>query len=199
MANYVSMVQELYVAYFSRPADPAGLAFWANNLENKVVTYEDIAASFAQTAEYRATYFDTEHSVLVHEIYDNLFGRAPEKTGLDFWIKALDSGAMTIGNMVTTVAAGAQGADQFAFNAKVGVAVAFTNRVDTPQERAAYDGAAANMIAINYLAGVKDLMTGELGRDPGSIDLAIARMSGSLSSLDPIELVGVAEPAYPVI
>ena len=198
MANYVSMVQELYVAYFSRPADPKGLAFWTDNLENKVVTYDQIAASFAETAEYKTTYFEVDKTVLVNEIYDNLFGRPAEQVGLDFWINALESGAMTIDNMVTTVAQGAQGADQFAFNAKVGVAVAFTARVNTPQEIAAYDGARANMIAINYLAGVTNMITGDLASDPGSIDLAIDRMSATPSAFDPIALVGVAEPVYPV-
>jgi len=193
MANYVSKVQELYVAYFSRPADPDGLAFWTDLLERQVVTHAEIAAAFAETAEYRATYFDTDHRVLVQEIYDNLFGRGPETAGLDFWVKALDSGAMTVDNMVTMVAAGAQGSDQFAFNAKIGVAIAFTNRIDTPQEKAAYNGEAANMIAINYLAGVKDLITGDLARDPGSIDLAIARMSGSPAAMAELQLVGVAE------
>ena len=192
MANFVSKVQELYVAYFSRPADPDGLAFWTDLLARQVVTHEEIAAAFAQTAEYKTTYFDTDHRVLIQEIYDNLFGRGPEPTGLEFWVKALDSGAMTIDNMVTMVAAGAQGADQFAFNAKIGVAVAFTNRIDTPQEKAAYSGEAANMIAINYLAGVRDMITGDLARDPGAIDLAIARMSGSPAAMDDILLVGVA-------
>ena len=198
MANYVSMVQELYVAYFSRPADPKGLAFWTDKLENKIVTHEEIAASFAQTGEYKAAYFEVDKTVLVNEIYDNLFGRPAEQRGLDFWVNALETGAMTVDNMVTMVAKGAQGADQFAFNAKVGVAVAFTARVDTLQEIAAYDGAAANMIAINYLAGVTNMITGDLARDPGSIDLALARMNGSPFALDPIELVGMAEPAWPV-
>ena len=106
---------------------------------------------------------------------------------------------MTVDNMVTMVAKGAQGSDQFAFNAKVGVAVAFTARVDTPQEIAAYDGAAANIIAINYLAGVTNMITGDLARDPGSIDLALARMNGSPFGLDTIELVGVADPVGPVV
>jgi len=198
MANFVSKVQELYVAYFSRPADPDGLAFWTELLERQVVTHEEIAAAFAETSEYRATYFDTDHRVLVQEIYDNLFGRGPETTGLEFWVKALDTGAMTVDNMVTMVAAGAQGADQFAFNAKVGVAIAFTDRIDTPQEKAAYSGEAANMIAINYLAGVKDVFTGDLARDPGAIDLAIARMNGSPAAMDELQLVGVADAGAPV-
>lgn len=194
MANFVSQVQELYVAYFSRPADPDGLKFWVDNLENKVVTHEQIAAAFAETAEYKATYSGTDHRELVHEIYDNLFSREPEPTGLDFWVKALDSGAMTVDNMVTMVAAGAQGTDQFAFNAKLGVAIKFTDRIDTPQEKTAYSGEAALMIAINYLAGVKNLITGDLATDPGAIDLAIARMMGSPTALDDVELVGVADP-----
>lgn len=198
MANFVNMVQELYVAYFSRPADPAGLAFWTDKLENKVVDYDTIAASFAETDEYKAAYAGSDKQELVAEIYGNLFNRAPEQRGLDFWVNALETGAMTVGNMVTTVAKGAQGSDQFAFNAKIGVAAAFTSRIDTPQEQAAYDGAAANMIAINYLAGVKDFITGDLARDPGAIDLAIARMS-STWAFSELELVGVGEPAGPVM
>jgi len=199
MANFVNMVQELYVAYFSRPADPAGLAFWTDKLENRVVDYDTIAANFAQTAEYKAAYSAVDNQALVEEIYGNLFNREPEQGGLDFWVNALETGAMTVGNMVTTVAQGAQGSDQFALNAKIGVAAAFTSRIDTPQEQAAYDGQAANMIAINYLAGVKDFITGDLARDPGAIDLAIARMSATFGATDPIELVGVAEPAAPVL
>lgn len=193
MANYVSKVQELYVAYFSRPADPDGLAFWSDNLENQVVSHQDIAAAFAQTSEYRSAYGNTDNRELVQDIYNNLFGRPAEAKGLEFWVNALASGAMTVDNMVTTVAAGAQGADQFAFNAKVGVAIAFTARVNTPQEKTAYSGDAANMIAINYLAGVKDLMSGAIASDPGNIDLAIARM-GAPFAMDEIELVGVAGP-----
>lgn len=193
MADYVNDVQELYVAYFGRPADPAGLAFWSEKLQDKVVSHDDIAAAFAQTGEYRAAYGHLDTRAVVQEVYDNLFSRPAEETGLNFWINALDTGAMTIDNMVTMVAMGAQGTDQFAFNAKVAVAEAFTDRIDTPQERAAYAGDASNSIAINYIAGVKDLISAAIARDPGNIDMAIARMSSPATAADEVQLVGVGD------
>ncbi|HEX8787691.1 MAG TPA: DUF4214 domain-containing protein, partial [Telluria sp.] len=49
-------VEQLYVAYFSRPADPAGLTYWANVLGTNPNGYQTISAAFAGSAEYQAAY-----------------------------------------------------------------------------------------------------------------------------------------------
>ena len=38
MATYTDAIQKLYVAYFNRPADPAGLAFYADKLATNATT-----------------------------------------------------------------------------------------------------------------------------------------------------------------
>lgn len=180
--DYVNEVQKLYVAYFSRPADPAGLNFWANNLATNPNGYQEIAQAFSTSAEYRASYGGLDNRAVVAEVYENLFGRPGEAAGIDFWTNALNNGSLNIGNVVTGVASGAQGSDRVAFNAKVGVSTQFTNRIDTDAEKAAYTGTKLQ-IAIDYIANVKNLETGAMYSDPGQIDEAIARIVGSPSGM----------------
>jgi hypothetical protein len=184
-------VEQLYVAYFSRPADPAGLTYWSNVLGTNPNGYQTISAAFAGSAEYQAAYAGMDNATVVNAVYEHLFGRAAESAGQTYWANLLNQHAITIDNVVTDIAAGAQGSDLFAYNAKVAVATAFTGRIDTAAEQAAYSGSAANQIAINYLANVKDLQTAAAGMDPGNIDNAIAQIvgthTGSLSA--PIHVV----------
>ena len=180
--DYINEVQKLYVAYFSRPADPAGLTFWANNLATNPNGYQEIAQAFSTSAEYQATYGGQDNRAVVAEVYENLFGRPGEAAGIDFWTNALNNGSLNIGNVVTGVAAGAQGDDRIAFNAKVGVSTNFTARIDTDAEKAAYTGA-KTAIAVDYIAQVKSLQTGAMYSDPGQIDAAIARIVGTPSGM----------------
>ena len=177
--DQIKDIQELYVAYFSRPADPAGLDYWADQLDNNPNVYQDIAAAFSVSAEYRATYADMDNRAIVSEVYEHLFGRVAESAGVDYWAAALDNRTITIDNVVTQIADGAQGADSLAFTSKVDVAAAFTNRVDTDVEMVAYSGARANQIAIDYIAGVRDLPSAADHLDTDNIDDAIAHIVGT--------------------
>lgn len=176
-------VQELYVAYYSRPADPAGLAFWKQQLDTNPNFYADIATAFSTSAEYQATYGGMSNREVVAEIYRNLFSREGDAAGIDFWTNALDTGALTWGNAVIGISDGRQGTDGIIYNAKVSVAEAFTTRIDTDAEKAAYSGAMANQIAIDYISKVDSFQDGATYIDPGQIDMAIAQIVGTPSGL----------------
>lgn len=180
--DYVNEVQKLYVAYFSRPADPGGLAFWTSQLQRNANAYQDISLAFSKSNEYLATYGGMGNRAVVAEVYENLFGRVGEAAGIDFWTNAWNNGAINIGNVVTGIAAGAQNNDRIAYNAKVGVSTLFTNRLDTDAERAAYQGA-RTQVAVDYIAQVNSLETGATYSDPGLIDAAIARIVGTPTAL----------------
>lgn len=152
--QYDNAIQQLYVAYFNRPADASGIAHWANFMSNGG-TAAQISAAFAQSLEYQTTYSQSTYAGIVTQVYTNLFGRSPDATGLAFWVKALQNKDMTVDNMVTTIAAGAQTTDKVAFDSKVKVAVAFTNALDTPAEMAGYAGAKANDAAKALLSTIK--------------------------------------------
>lgn len=184
-------VEQLYVAYFSRPADNAGLAFWANVLATDPNGYQTISSAFAGSAEYKATYSGMDNAAVVSAVYEHLFGRPAEAAGVTFWSTQLNAHNITIDNVVTQIAAGAQGTDAFAYNAKVNVATAFTARLATDGAQASYTGDAANKIAINYIENVKDLQTAAAGMDPGNMDLTIAQIVGlhTGSVANPVHIV----------
>jgi hypothetical protein len=174
-----TQVEQLYVAYFSRPADPAGLSYWANILATDPVGYQKISSAFSASQEYKAAYAGMDNNGVVSAVYAHLFGRPAETAGVNYWADLLNQHKITIDNVVTQIAAGAQGTDLFAYNAKVAVASSFTSHIDTAAERTAYSGDAANKIAIDYLAGVKDLQSAAAGMDPGNIDNTIATIVGT--------------------
>ena len=177
-------VQELYVAYFSRPADPDGLAFWKMQLTNHPDLYADVSLAFATSAEYQASFGGMDHRAFVGQIYRNLFSREADTAGMDFWTNALASGAIDFSNAVLGIADGRQGSDRIVYNAKVSVAENFTVRIDTEVEKAAYSGAAATQIAVDYIAGVNSFAAGATYIDPGQIDSAIARIVGIPTGID---------------
>jgi hypothetical protein len=176
MADNTNAVEKLYVAYFSRPADSAGLTFWNNELNVNPNGLQEISANFAASAEYKAAYAGMTNAQVVSTVYQHLFGRAAEQAGVDFWAHALDTHAMTIDNVVTQIAAGALSTDLFAYNAKVSVATTFTAHLDTAAEQQAYSGDAANKIAIDFIATVKDLQSAAAASDPGQIDAVISQI-----------------------
>jgi trimeric autotransporter adhesin len=156
MGVYTAAVQQLYVAYFNRPADVAGLAYWEGVVANAKGSTAAVSAAFAGSAEYKAAYANMDAYHVVAQVYQNLFGHAPDLPGLNFWGQALLAGQMTVDNVVTQIAAGAQGSDMTAYNNKVAAATAFTVALDTPAEVLAYSGDAANAAAKTFISGVTD-------------------------------------------
>lgn len=90
-ADYTNVVQQLYVSYYGRPGDPAGLSFWASylaagsaptDLTSFVAAYGTNAAvktvmeNFGTSAESVALY-GTSNIAIVNAIYQNLFNRPP--------------------------------------------------------------------------------------------------------------------------
>lgn len=175
-------IQKLYISYFSRPADFAGLDYWKGQLAANPNALQEMSRHFSVSKEYLDTYAGMDNRAKVAEVYDNLFGRQAEAAGVDYWANLLNNNQITIDNMVTQIAAGAQGTDQFAYNAKVAAASSFTERLDLPNERTAYSGTAANKIAVDWITGIKDLQSAATAMDPGVIDTVIARIVGSGST-----------------
>lgn len=156
MALHTTAIQQLYVAYFSRPADSGGLAWWEGVVANAKGDTSMISAEFAASDEYRQTFAGKSHVEIVRTIYMNLFGREAEKAGIDFWVKALDQRLMRIDAVVAEIAKGARNDDLKAFNNKVSAATAFTAALDTYPERASYSGDEALVAAKAFIRSVTD-------------------------------------------
>ena len=189
--DYKNEVQKLYVAYFSRPADVAGLNYWTGILSGNPAGYELISHTFATSPEYQAAYAGMSNAQVVDTVYMHLFSRHAESGGLAYWTDLLNRNVISVDNVVRDVSKAALNQDKFAYDAKVAVAGAFTTRLDLPSEQKAYAGA-NNKLAIDYVANVKDLQTAAAGMDPGNIDGVINKMLATPVGMDGhAELVGV--------
>jgi Ca2+-binding RTX toxin-like protein len=86
-------VARLYETLFDRAADADGLNFWVSNLENGTVELKDVAKGFLRSVEYALKGDGTNtNTVFVENLYTQLFNRASDAPGLEFWVAALDSG-----------------------------------------------------------------------------------------------------------
>lgn len=102
-----ALITQLYIGYFDRAPDPAGLAYWTD-LVAQGQSIPAIAGYFAQQPEFKAIYGDPglgtfEPMNFVIKVYQNLFDRMPEPEGLAYWTAQLTSGAVAPGQLVATV------------------------------------------------------------------------------------------------
>jgi hypothetical protein len=152
--TYYENIQKLYVAYFNRPADVAGLAYWEGVVETANGNTASVSAAFANEAEYKTAFAGMSNADIVNKVYTNLFGRTADAAGRDYWANLLDKKQITIDQVVTKIAEGAQTTDLTAYTNKVRAATAFTAALDTTSEANGYRGDAANAIAKTFLSGV---------------------------------------------
>ena len=182
MALTASQVELLYVAFYNRPADPAGLAYW----ESSSATYGQAANYFGASPEYTAMFTGLTNTQVVAQVYENMFNRLPDPAGLIYWSNLLTAGTLTLGSIALAIAGGAQGTDATILANKVTAATDFTNNIVTTPEILAYSGAAANHQASLWLDTVgssPSSLTGALGTEAGVIAALIAPVIGTTSTL----------------
>lgn len=187
-AAYASLLQQIHVAYYGRPADPAGLALWSQRFsnENMPLKLADIASSYTTNATVKQI-IDTLASAteakditagtsaaFVNAVYLNAFNRVAEPAASASWSAMVNGGTLTRAQAALVILGGAQGDDALMAAKKVQAAVATTAALDTPAESAAYGGSAV-------LQGARDL----LSSITSTTDMAIfqAQIDGYVGSL----------------
>ena len=154
MTTHTAAIQKAYIAFFNRPADPLGLSWWEKQVAANGGNLAAVINAFSASQEYKDLYAGMSGPQIVNQLYNNLFGRNAEKAGLEFWVDALNRGAVNVGNIAFTMASGAQGDDAKVMANKVEVAQAFTAELDTTPEILGYSGTAAAQVAREFLSTV---------------------------------------------
>ncbi|MES2186183.1 MAG: Ig-like domain-containing protein [Pseudomonadota bacterium] len=189
-SDYFSVVEKLYVAYFGRPADPLGLQYWSQTLAagNAPTTSEgfveasagnsavrDVLAGFDTSPESKFFYANDSVDAQVKQIYQNVLGRDAEPAGVAYWASEINAGRLKLANASFVILQAAEkdtAGDGLSVAAKVAVATAYTQSLDTPAEISAYSNAAAAAQARALLATVtKDTNTATF---QSGIDASIA-------------------------
>ncbi|HEY0844567.1 MAG TPA: DUF4214 domain-containing protein, partial [Noviherbaspirillum sp.] len=173
--DFVDVVQQLYVSYFGRAADPGGLSNFCAMLANAgaPTSIEGINSVYQTNATVRSlvdafgtstessTLYGGDTAAFVTAVFRNVLSRAPQESGLSFWCDAIDSGSLSKGNAALSIMAGAlqntseQGLlDAALINNKIRAASNFTFAVDTAQETQSYRGSTAAAAVRSMLSAV---------------------------------------------
>lgn len=87
----IDSAAQLYLGFFGRAPDTAGLAFWSSEIDRGTTPVE-VALGFAKSAEFSAMYGPLSASKQIDLAYRNILERAPDPDGARFWTSKLESG-----------------------------------------------------------------------------------------------------------
>ena len=212
----ITRLQKFYLAYFGRPADVEGLLYWAEDLTRNLAGDEVRMGGYfgnASQPEFTSIYgASTSTTEFINAVFNNLFGRNADNTGLTYWITQYtqfvtqgQSPQDVRAKMVVWIMDGAQDAPGFldltTLNNRVSVAQSFTTQLDTAAEQIAYinavQGSPGNHAGTVLIEGVRATTP------PADVDVAaaIAGMAAQTSSIGTqtfvmTEKAGVLSSAY---
>lgn len=143
-AQYFETVQKLYIAFYQRPADPGGLLYWAQRLDNAGGDLSRVIAAFSGEPEFAELYDqnadgvvnNADASPLIDAVYNALFGHDPDAAGKSFYLTALNTGrypdgrVASINSVVLDILNGARNDDAVTIANKLVAANRFTLAVD---------------------------------------------------------------------
>ncbi len=104
-------VQKVYISYYGRPGDPAGSAYWAERLAASGGDLSAIIEAFGTSQEFDERYGALGNEALIDTVYQQMFGRAPDAAGREFYLDLLDSDTKTLQSIALDILNGAQNDD----------------------------------------------------------------------------------------
>ena len=103
-------ITKLYIATFGRTPNQEEIDYW---LDESGLTIEQIAKSFFDQPETQELYPEgSSNEEFVMDMYLNLFDRAPDAAGLEYWVKELNDGNVSRDYFILALINGAQGTDK---------------------------------------------------------------------------------------
>jgi hypothetical protein len=119
-------VQEAYVAYYDRAADPGGLEYWASVLVASGADMAEILSAFANSPEARQRYGEINSQTIdniVEQVYQGLFDREPDAGGLEFYTRGFEAGHFTPRALAVDILHGAQGEDAIKLDNRISMSM----------------------------------------------------------------------------
>ncbi len=88
-------VIRLYYGIFNRAPDKSGLQYWTGKLGNKTITFTEMARQFMGSSEFKNKYGTLSNEAFVKAMYPQVFGRAPDPSGLKYYTGKLTAKTIT--------------------------------------------------------------------------------------------------------
>lgn len=128
-AHSIREIQKAYVAFYGRPADQAGLMYWAGELDKNGGNLSDVIQSFGTSVESGQLYGSGSNAERIEKIYQQLFNRSADEAGKAWYAAEIDAGRMSLQSAALNILNGAAGADLTLINRKVEAAAKFTEQL----------------------------------------------------------------------
>ena len=188
-------VTNAYIAYYGRAADPAGLAYWSERLEQEGGNLDSIIQAFGESQEFRERFSGLSTVQLISNIYQQLFNRDPDPAGLAYYRGELESGRKTLQTIALDVLYGTTGSDIAILANKFAVSQYFTTAMGAASREvigSVDDDAMADLLA--QVTGDSNLMPGMLCRARGVI---FGETPNTIDGRSPAQQAFVSSRGYP--
>lgn len=190
-------VAQAYIAYYGRAADPGGLAYWSQRLEEEGGNLGSIIQAFGNSEEFNQRFGSLGTEALIRNLYHQLFNREPDPGGLAFYSAELSAGRKTLQTIALDVLYGATGGDQAIIANKVAVSQFVTGTI------ASAPGAAVGDLDVDAMAE----LVARVGEDDRSLaslycqarSVIYGETPGALDGRSPAQLAFISARGYPDI
>lgn len=119
----MNQLQSLYIAYFGRPADAAGVTYWTPIIDGGT-SFDEIASRFMDSDEFTATSSDLND--VVTAAYANGLGREAGADEVAFWVGQIEAGNETVASLLEAFRSTDDATDRQTLENKILVANAYT-------------------------------------------------------------------------
>ena len=99
------IIAELFIAAYGRTPPQSGLDFWTNLLNTGARTADSIREEMMSNTEASIRYPDNQSNEdTITQVFENVLNRTPStQAGLDWWTGRLDSGSLSMSDLVDEV------------------------------------------------------------------------------------------------
>jgi len=119
----LNQLQGLYIAYFGRPNDAAGIEYWGAEIDSGV-SFDEIATRFMESDEFTASSSDLND--VVRAAYTNALGRDAGDEEVAYWVGRLEAGDVSVAGLLETFRSTDDATDSATLENKITVANAYT-------------------------------------------------------------------------
>jgi hypothetical protein len=91
--HHGAILYRMYQAAFDRVPDVAGLAYWADQIDDHGLSVEEVAARFIGSTEFKDKFgYDVLNEQFTQAMYQNVLGRDPDAGGYAYWTLEMNAG-----------------------------------------------------------------------------------------------------------
>ena len=110
-SDYEERMLDAYLAYYGRPADVAGLAYWVAHLAGERGRLDTIVNAFGNSQEFQKRFGQMTKEQLIANLYQQMYAREPDAAGAAFFVTQLATGQSSLAAIAIHIFDGRQGSD----------------------------------------------------------------------------------------